>query len=142
MKYLLSRRWLAAGIAIFGTGFAQIASADIILSEVMTNNVTTLLDEDGESPDWIELHNDGDAAVDLGGYFLTDDDDDLNKWVLPAVELAADGYLIIFASGKDRGGAGTELHANFQLKNGGEFLALVNPDFSVANIDRKFAEFR
>ena len=128
MKYLLSRRWLAAGIAIFGTGFAQMASADIILSEVMTNNVTTLLDEDGESPDWIELHNDGDAAVDLGGYFLTDDDDDLNKWVLPAVELAADGYLIIFASGKDRGGAGTELHANFQLKNGGEFLALVNPD--------------
>lgn len=128
MKELFSRRWLACVAALLAASFAPVASADILLSEVMTNNLDTLLDEDGESPDWIELYNDGDASVPLGGYFLTDDRDDLNKWEIPAVELAADGYLIVFASGKDRGSADTELHANFQLKNGGEFLALVDPD--------------
>ena len=128
MKSLFSRKWLPCGVAALVASYAQVASADVLLSEVMTSNLDTLLDEDGDSPDWIELHNDGAAAVPLGGYFLTDDRDDLNKWEIPAVELAAGGYLVIFASGKDRGSSGSELHANFQLKNGGEFLALVDPD--------------
>jgi len=67
MKFPSCRRWLACGVAVLASCFAEIASAEVILSEVMTNNLDTLLDEDGASPDWIELHNDGDAAVSLGG---------------------------------------------------------------------------
>ncbi|MDG2126071.1 MAG: CotH kinase family protein [Verrucomicrobiales bacterium] len=99
-----------------------------IISEVVTDNVTSLADEDTDSPDWIELHNDGAEAVDLGGYFLSDDPDDLNKWELPTTQLPPAGHLVVFASGKNRRITGSELHTNFQLKNGGEFLALVAPD--------------
>ncbi len=53
MKFPFSRRWLACGAAVLATGFAEMASAEALLSEFMTNNVDTLLDEDGESPDWI-----------------------------------------------------------------------------------------
>ena len=53
MKFPFSRRWLACGAAVLVTGYAEMAAAEALLSEFMTNNVDTLLDEDGESPDWI-----------------------------------------------------------------------------------------
>lgn len=104
------------------------ARASLLITEVMTNNVTTLLAEDGSSPDWLELHNSGAAPISLEGHFLTDDPDDLSKWPLPSVELAAGDYLIIFASGDDLQDPESELHSNFRLKNGGEYLALVGSD--------------
>ena len=112
---------------VFGltVGFSP---AGVRITEVVTNNLTSLLDEDGDSPDWLELHNDGTETVSLGGYFLTDTPDDLNRWELPARNLAAGEYLVVFASGKNRRASEKELHTDFQLKNGGEYLALVDPD--------------
>jgi hypothetical protein len=107
---------------------SQYLNARIIISEVMTDNVSTIVDEDGETPDWIELHNAGVESIEIGGYFLTDDPADLNKWEIPSTELAPGAYHIIFASGKDRQRVAGNQHANFQLKNGGEFLALTLPD--------------
>ena len=103
-------------------------TADVILSEVMTSNATSLMDEDEDSPDWIELYNTDAAAINLAGYFLSDDPEDLNKWEIPAVDLAGEGHLVVFASGKDRRNPAVNLHTNFQLKNGGEYLALTLPD--------------
>lgn len=37
----------------------------VIISELMTSNKATIKDEDGSSPDWIELHNVGSSAVSL-----------------------------------------------------------------------------
>ncbi|MGB0993959.1 MAG: CotH kinase family protein, partial [Akkermansiaceae bacterium] len=39
----------------------------------------------------------------------------------------AKGFLVVFASGKDRRTEGGELHTNFSLKKSGEYLALVKP---------------
>src|SRR6185369_13509746 len=78
------------------------------------------------TPDWIELQNDGTGAVNLDGWFLTDDATNLQKWRFPALTLPAGGYLVVFASGKDR--TNGTLHTNFQLDNDGEYLALVQPD--------------
>lgn len=85
-----------------------------------------LRDEDGDTPDWIELQNDGLTAVNLDGWFLTDDAANLQKWRMPPVSIPAGGYLVVFASGKDR--TNGTLHTNFQLDNAGEYLALVQPD--------------
>jgi hypothetical protein len=46
----------------------------------------------------------------------------------PSTNLAANAYLLVFASNKDRRVAGRPLHSNFQLNNDGEYLALVKPD--------------
>jgi hypothetical protein len=113
------------------TGFFTVTSfaADtVFISEFMARNQGTLRDEDGAYSDWIELHNPGATAVNLDGWYLTDTTNDFTKWRIPATNIAASGYLVIFASGKNRAVPGAPLHANFNLSGGGEYLGLVRPD--------------
>ncbi|MBN2011896.1 lamin tail domain-containing protein [candidate division KSB1 bacterium] len=100
----------------------------VIINEFMALNTTTLADENGDYSDWIELYNASDAPVDLHGWSLSDEAATLEKWVFPHVTITAKGYLVIFASGKDRATAGLELHTNFKLSGSGEYLALINPE--------------
>jgi PKD repeat protein len=97
----------------------------IIISEFMADNATAMEDEDGDSPDWIELYNGGAEAVNMLGWSLTDDDADPVKWVFPEYVFPAGAYLVVFASGKDRSAASDDpWHTNFKLSAGGEFLGL------------------
>jgi len=109
-------------LAILGSS----APGAVRISEFLTENDGLLRDEDGDTSGWIELQNDGPAAVNLGGWFLTDDAANLQKWRIPAVTVPSGGFLLVFASGKDR--TNGTLHANFQLDNAGEYLALLQPD--------------
>ncbi|MFT5525431.1 MAG: hypothetical protein ACI9HK_003399, partial [Pirellulaceae bacterium] len=104
-----------------------------IISEFLAVNDTSLADEDGDDSDWIELSNPTSDSVDLAGWHLTDDAADLGKWTLPAVALDSGDFLILFASGKDRTDPDEELHTNFKLSGNGEYLALVEPDLTVAH---------
>ena len=108
-------------------GWIQITHGQVI-SEILTGNGTAFLDEDGDSSDWIEISNPTSETIELGGYFLTDDAAELSKWQFPGTTLAPGGYLVVFASGKDRAVSGAELHTSFSLGSSGEFLALVKPD--------------
>ena len=103
-----------------------LAGDTLVITELMAINGSTLADEDGEFEDWIEIYNPTADAVDLDGWFLTDDPDRLDRWRLPAVTMELGSYEIVFASNKDRTGA--ELHTDFKLDGDGEFLALVEPD--------------
>ncbi len=110
----------------------RLLAAQPIISEFMASNVTSLEDAYGESPDWIELHNAGDASVDLAGYHLTDDPSDLNKWSFPSETIVAPGeYLIVFASSRGLTDPLGYHHTNFQLAGGGEYLALTAPDQTI-----------
>jgi hypothetical protein len=107
-----------------------------VISEFMASNGSKaplaeggLLDEDGDSSDWIEIYNPTSQAVHLGGWYLTNNADNLKQWKFPAsVVLNPGQFLVVFASGKDRAVAGAELHTNFQLNAEGEYLALVESD--------------
>lgn len=104
-------------------------AAQVRITEFMASNDNTIEDEDGDSPDWIEVHNGTAAAVDLGGWYLSDDSSNLVKWAFPApTVLQPDEYIVVFASDKDRAVSGQELHTNFKLKSEGEYLALVESD--------------
>jgi hypothetical protein len=105
--------------------FTCIANAHIQINEFVARNDTTLQDEDLDYSDWLELKNTSSNAINLAGWYLTDDANDLNKWQFPATNILQDTYLIIFASDKDRAIAGSELHTNFKLSGDGEYLALV-----------------
>lgn len=86
-------------------------------------------DEDGDPEDWMELYNPGGSAIDLGGYFLSDDATDPTKWSFPSPTIIpAGGYLVVFASNKNRAVSGAELHTNFRLDPDGEYLALIGAD--------------
>jgi hypothetical protein len=115
-------------VACFLAAFVSTAPADPIITEFLADNVAGITDEDGAHSDWIEIHNPAAAAVNLDGWFLTDDSSTLNRWRFPAVTVPAGGFLVVWASGKDRRVPGSPLHTNFSLKDQGEYLALVRPD--------------
>jgi hypothetical protein len=100
----------------------------VVISEFMADNEHGIEDEDGQRPDWIELFNSGAEAVNLEGWFLTDNPANRTKWRLPSFPLSAKGYLLIWASGKDRTDPATQLHTNFKLEKSGGYLALVDPN--------------
>ena len=108
------------------------AAGPVILSEIMADNTHTLADEDGAYSDWIELQNVSATAVNLAGWHLTDESDLPTKWTFPSVNLPPGGYLVVFASGKNRTNPAGRLHTNFQLDTGGEYLALVQPDAQIS----------
>src|SRR5438270_12104437 len=89
------------------------AHAQPVVSEFMASNSATLADEDGDHPDWIEIHNPDGAAISLDGWYLTDSAKTKKRWAFPAVTLPAGGYLVVFASGKDRRDPTRPLHTNF-----------------------------
>lgn len=101
---------------------------EVIITEFMAVDSRGPLDEDGQNPDWIEIYNSGPTDANLAGWFLTDDPGNLMRWRFPQVTLRRGEHRLVFASGKDKVGPNGELHANFQLDGGGEFLALVKPD--------------
>ena len=107
---------------------AGAAGAAPVINEFLTiNSGAGLVDEDGDSSDWIEIFNPDAVAVDLGGYGLSDDEDNPLRWRIPAgVTLEPGEFLIVFASGKDRAVAGAELHTNFSLNGDGEHLSLAD----------------
>lgn len=78
----------------------------IIINEIISSNSSSIHDEDGDTPDWIELYNPAAEPVDLSGLALSDDPADPLKWVFPDKMLDPYAYLVVYASGKDRDGSG------------------------------------
>ena len=78
-------------------------SQSVRINEVSASN-SIFLDEDGDTPDWIELYNYGSEEISLNNWSLTDIFDDNNPWTFPDITIDADEYLLIWASDKDRSG--------------------------------------
>ena len=104
------------------------ANASPRINEFLAVNGGPIVDVDGDESDWIEIKNTAVTPIDLAGWHLTDGVGTPTEWTFPAVELPPGGFLLVFASGKDRSDPAAELHTNFKLSGGGEYLALVGPD--------------
>lgn len=127
LNAFLNRAALLGGISLFLLSSEM--RAEVYISEFCADNTGTLLSSDGQEPDWIELHNDGAVAVDLSGWFLTDNPLMKTKWSFPpGTLLASNAFLIVFADASATSLTNGELHANFSLSKEGEFLGLIRPD--------------
>ncbi len=105
---------------------SRIAS-DIVINEFMASNISTVKDEFNQYDDWVELYNKGTQAVNIGGYYITDNPSNLTKWTFPAnTTIPAGGYLIVWADEDSSQNSAGKFHANFKLTKSGEFLALLN----------------
>ncbi|MDB4656096.1 lamin tail domain-containing protein [Flavobacteriales bacterium] len=62
-------------------------SQEIRINEIVAENENTLVDEDGDFSDWLELYNAGAIQVDLAGMRISDDLDEPEQWVFPSVLL-------------------------------------------------------
>ena len=77
-------------------------NSKVVISEMMSSNSETVFDENGDFPDWVELYNQGNAAVNLQGWALSDEPEDPFRWVFPEFILKPGEFLVVYASNKDR----------------------------------------
>lgn len=115
----------------------------LCINEVMASNKDTIRDGDledaefgskgGAYSDWVEIYNSGDVAVDLKGYTISDDS---FTWVFPEGSVPAKGYLLVWASDKDKVTKDGQLHCNFKISASGESLTLKDANgFEIDHID-------
>ncbi len=102
----------AADPSPLSTAEPKAPQARIIISELMEKNRATIMDEDGDFSDYIELYNADSKTVSLEGWSLSDGADK-SGWTFPPVELEPGEYLLVFASNKEK--APSALHADFAL---------------------------
>ncbi len=95
----------------------------VTISELMAADQTVYPDCFGEFPDWVELYNGGQETVNLSGWFLSDDPQELTKWAIPQLVLEPGQRAVIFCSGRD-GVYDGQLHASFSLSASGEDVLL------------------
>jgi hypothetical protein len=86
---------------------------------------------DGRFQDWFELFNPNTNAVNLAGFYLTDNLSQPTKWRIPntaAALMAPRGFVVVWADNEpEQNGANGDLHAGFQLNTDGEAIGLFSP---------------
>jgi len=99
---------------------------DIFLNEFLASNDSINVDEAGEYEDWLEIYNGNESDINLDWFYLTDNPNNLTKWVFPQGSVVpANGHMLIWCDeDMDQG----ILHTNFKLSSAGEFIALVAGD--------------
>ena len=137
----------AAGIswASSSLSFTTLEVSELVINEFMAANDGGMANNanswypianqvPGTSEDWIEILNTGSTTLDLGGWRLTDNAGDLAKWTFPpGTNLGSGQFLIVYASNDNAPDANGNLHTNFKLSGGGEYLALVRPSGTIAS---------
>lgn len=76
--------------------------AQVYINEGSNKNYTTIADEYGDYPDWIEIYNPSSDTVQLLNYSLSDEINNPTKWIFPNTQLLPGEYKLIFCSGKDK----------------------------------------
>ena len=99
-----------------------------IISEFMAVNRSTIVDDDNDRNDWIELFNPSGTLINLQGWALTDDPKHQLKWTFPNINIRSKEYRVVFASGKNRASTNAPLHTNFKLNSETGYLALLNAE--------------
>ena len=110
---------------------AVATTKDIVINEIMAANNTAVADNNGDYDDWIEIHNKSNAAVDISGWSITDDQFNLGKHIFPTGTIInPQGYYILWA---DEDGSQGADHINFKLSAGGEELILMNTNMEIVD---------
>ena len=127
MKYLL---------VFFVCSINNLTAQTIRINEVVSSN-SDYLDEDGDTPDWLEIHNFGNQDISMNGWSLSDDIDELTKWTFPNITLTPNQYILVWASSKDRTTISTP---RTLINQGDEFKYLIptsepNSNWNALNFD-------
>ena len=101
----------------------------LVINEIMAGNVTAVADQNGEYDDWVELYNGNSFSLNLNGYYLSDNENDLTKWTFPNVTIPANDYLIVWCD--TAGGTQSGLHTTYRLSADQEEVYLTDPTGTV-----------
>lgn len=95
------------------------------LNEVQAENITGLLDNQGEREPWLELYNASTNVISLEGLFLTHTYTNLTNWAFPpGSSIGPTQFLVVICDGEPGETAGAEYHTSFRLPANSGSLAL------------------
>ena len=102
------------------------------INEVMIDNVDNYIDSYGKRSPWIEIYNSSAGSINLAGCFLTDDPQDLKKYMIPKGDVLTAikprQSVVFFADEMPLRGT---FHLNFTLApDTTHYLALISNDGS------------
>jgi hypothetical protein len=128
------KHFYALLLLFFGVG-AHPLSAQLVINEYSCSNYNDYADQFGDFEDWIELYNPTGAAVSTAGLFLSDNPSNPLKWPIPTTNVAAGGYLLVFAS--DLNITNTPpYHTSFKLRQSENPESIVLSDAMGSSIDQ------
>ncbi|MFC1633662.1 lamin tail domain-containing protein [Planctomycetota bacterium] len=108
---------------------------DVVINELLANSP-------GGDPDWIELYNTTGITIDLGGWFLSDSNDNLFKYeIAPGTTIGPNEYLVFyqdlhFGNTNDAGS-----HETFGLSDNGERVILSSAQDGILTGYREVEDF-
>jgi hypothetical protein len=104
------------------------AKETLYVNEILASNNTGITDETGAREDWFEIYNPNNYAVDIAGYYVTDNSSNHIKHQIPSGNaqtiIPAHGYLRLWASSATSRGV---LHTSFSLSASGEYVGIYSP---------------
>ena len=109
------------------------AQADVVINEVMAS---TAIYVDGQSYDWVELHNNGSTTVSLKGWYLSNDPYQLKRYAFPDdASLKKGAYLVVYCTQHEveKPKKGT-LYADFNLSAEGDTVYLTDPNGNTVSV--------
>ena len=103
--------------ALLFLGFLAVTTqAQVVVNEFSASNLDQFPDNYGLYEDWVELYNTSGSSVNIGGFFLSDNENRPDKWRIPSgTTIPANGYVVFWCSGRDEVSGGA-YHTNFKLK--------------------------
>lgn len=102
----------------------------LYINEVMPSNIDVIADNFGNFDDWFEIYNPNNFAVNLSGYYFSDNPEVPTKWMVAgsfpdSVTVDANDFLLFWADEEVNEGV---LHTSFQLNSINECLVMYSPD--------------
>ena len=102
----------------FNDGAETIASGSVVINEVMANPAPG-------QPDWIELHNTTNQTIDIGGWFLSDSENDLSRYrIASGTTIGSGGFVVFYEDPHFGNEADPGCQTPFGLSRTGETLYL------------------
>ena len=126
----------AQGLQAFREGVEN-KNPTLLISEVLSENASSLPDAYGQFRDAVELYNSGNEPVYLGEYFLSDSLEMRFRYRLPNIMVEAGEYVVIFCDGRNEVTQSGEIHANFGLSSRDK-LCLTGKDGSYTFLSIQF----
>lgn len=114
---------IALACLAFNNTYAQV----LVINEFSCSNKSATPDAFNEYEDWVELHNKSANAINIGGYHLSDKDDNPTKYTIPTgVTIAAGGKVVFYCSDRNMIQGG-QYHTNFKLtQTKNEYIVLAD----------------
>ena len=102
-------------LLVYLSGIICAMQAQIVINEYSASNWKQFVDNHNDYEDWIEIYNAGDMILNIGGYHISDNADNITKWTFPSpTYITPHGFIRLWCSGRDTI-QGDNYHLNFKL---------------------------